>query len=232
MSTTSRPRRIGRLIAHTTLATATTLSMLAIVSVATAPSAAAAVVPPIVGSEDGNHVTADALPTVQIDGVVWDQVVVGNTVYVVGDFDNARPAGAAPGVNQTPRANMLAYNLTTGALIPGFVANLNNQAKTVTASPDGSRIYIGGLFTTVNGASAPPDRRPQPHHRREDRRVQRGHLVPRERHQPPRTPRSTPAARSARPRTRTGRGWRPSRRPTVPCSPGRRAPTPPSRRSS
>ena len=45
---------------------------------------------------DAAHVTADALPTVQIDGVVWDQEIVGNTVYVVGDFDNARPAGSAP----------------------------------------------------------------------------------------------------------------------------------------
>ena len=33
--------------------------------------------------------TADALPTVQIDGVVWQQVVVGNTVYAAGNFSNA-----------------------------------------------------------------------------------------------------------------------------------------------
>src|SRR4051812_50004100 len=26
-------------------------------------------------------VTADALPTAQVDGVVWSQVIVGNTVY-------------------------------------------------------------------------------------------------------------------------------------------------------
>ncbi len=151
MSTLSRPRRIGRLLAHTTLALATTFSMLAI-AVATAPQASAAVVPPVAGLDAG-HVTADVLPTVQVNGVVWDQLVLGNTVYVVGDFSQARPAGSAPGSNETPRANMLAYNLTTGALIPGFVANLNSQAKTVVASPDGSRIYIGGQFTTVNGAS-------------------------------------------------------------------------------
>ena len=44
-----------------------------------------------------NTVTADALPTVQIDGVVWSQAVVGNTVYAGGRFNNARPAGAAGG---------------------------------------------------------------------------------------------------------------------------------------
>ena len=41
--------------------------------------------------------SADALPTVQIDGVVWSQAVVGNTVYAGGRFNNARPAGAAAG---------------------------------------------------------------------------------------------------------------------------------------
>jgi PKD repeat protein len=96
-------------------------------------------------------VTADVLPTVQIDGVVWSQQIVGNTVYAAGSFANARPAGAAAGTNQTPRSNLLAYNLQTGALITTFAPNLNAEAKVVTVSPDGSRIYIGGSFTAVNG---------------------------------------------------------------------------------
>ena len=54
--------------------------------------------------------SADRLPTVQIDGVVWSQAVIGNTVYAGGRFNNARPAGAAPGTNLTPRANLLAYD--------------------------------------------------------------------------------------------------------------------------
>ncbi len=62
-------------------------------------------------------VTGDPLPTVQINGVAWSQVVLGNTVYVAGSFTNARPAGAAPGVNTTPRSNLLAYDITTGNLI-------------------------------------------------------------------------------------------------------------------
>lgn len=49
------------------------------------------------------------------------------------------------------RSNLLAYNLDTGTLQTTFVANLNAQAKTVTASPDGKRLYVGGDFTTVNG---------------------------------------------------------------------------------
>ena len=96
-------------------------------------------------------VTADALPTAQIDGIAWDQVIVGNTVYVGGEFANARPAGAAAGTNLAPRSNLLAYDLATGVLKTTFAPVVNGKVKTVTASPDGSKLYIGGNFTTVNG---------------------------------------------------------------------------------
>ncbi|GAB4082652.1 PKD domain-containing protein [Modestobacter muralis] len=96
-------------------------------------------------------VTADALPTVQIDGVAWSQVVVGDTVYVAGKFGFARPAGAAVGTQQTVRNNMLAYDVRTGALITSFAPDLNGTALVVTASPDGSRVYVGGDFTRANG---------------------------------------------------------------------------------
>jgi PKD repeat protein len=101
--------------------------------------------PPTVG--------ADALPTTQIDGVAWAQVVVGNTVYVAGKFTTARPAGAAAGTNTTPRGNLLAYNITTGTLISSFNVPLNAQALAITASPDGSRVYVGGDFTTAAGGN-------------------------------------------------------------------------------
>ncbi|MCA4134329.1 LamG-like jellyroll fold domain-containing protein [Arthrobacter sp. M4] len=96
-------------------------------------------------------VSADALPTVQIDGVVWQQAIVGNTVYAVGAFSTARPAGSAPGVGTTARGNILAYNITTGNLIPGFAPVLNAAAYTIKASPDGSVLYVGGDFTDVSG---------------------------------------------------------------------------------
>ena len=96
-------------------------------------------------------VTADRLPTVQINGVVWSQAVVGNTVYAGGSFSQARPAGAAPGTNQTPRANLLAYDITTGNLITSFNPTLNAQVRAVAASPDGTRIYVVGDFSTANG---------------------------------------------------------------------------------
>ena len=52
-----------------------------------------------------------SLPTVQVNGVVWSQLVVGNRAYVTGNFSTARPAGAAPGTNEVSRRYLLAYDL-------------------------------------------------------------------------------------------------------------------------
>ena len=98
-------------------------------------------------------VAADALPTAQIDGVAWDQLIVGDTVYVGGSFTTARPAGSPAGTNTVPRANMLAYKLSTGQLISSFAPTFDAQVKSLAASPDGSRIYAAGNFTKVNGVS-------------------------------------------------------------------------------
>jgi hypothetical protein len=97
-------------------------------------------------------VSADALPTVQVNGVVWAQVTVGNTVYATGQFTQARPAGVAVGgAGSVSRANLLAYNLTTGNLVTSFNHSLNGAGRAITASPDGTRVYVGGLFTQVDG---------------------------------------------------------------------------------
>ncbi|THG30797.1 beta strand repeat-containing protein [Naasia lichenicola] len=98
-------------------------------------------------------VSSDVLPTVQIDGIIWSTVIVGNTVYAGGSFANARPAGNAAGVGNIARSNLLAFNLQTGALITSFNPTVNGTVNSVAASPDGSRLYIGGAFTTVNGVT-------------------------------------------------------------------------------
>lgn len=98
-------------------------------------------------------VTADSLPTVQIDGVVWQQTIIGDTVYAVGRFSTVRPAGAAPGSQTTPRNNIVAFSLSTGELVTGFAPSLNAQALAVRRSPDGKRLYVGGDFTSVDGTA-------------------------------------------------------------------------------
>jgi trimeric autotransporter adhesin len=98
-------------------------------------------------------VSADALPTWQVNGVVWSMVVVGSTVYATGSFTKARPPGTSAGSSQeVARANLLAFNIATGNLT-SFKHSLNGQGLRVARSPDGSRVYVGGDFTTVDGKS-------------------------------------------------------------------------------
>ncbi|MFI6424077.1 LamG-like jellyroll fold domain-containing protein [Promicromonospora sp. NPDC050880] len=140
-------RRISAVLASMTLV---------VTSLVTAPTASAGVEQaPVATAEvtDPVTVSADALPTVQVDGVVWKQVIVGTKVYVGGEFQNARPAGAAPGTNQVPRTHLLAYDLNTGVLDTSFNHTLNGNVTDLAASPDGTRLYVVGGFTTVDGAT-------------------------------------------------------------------------------
>ena len=145
---------LARRMASSATAAALVIAGLVVLT-AVAPTASANVPTTLspVAQPSATNVTADALPTVQQDGVVWSQVVVGNTVYAGGRFGNARPAGSAAGTNNTARNNLLAYNITTGALVTSFVPNLNGQVLTVAASPDGKYLYVGGDFTQANGVT-------------------------------------------------------------------------------
>lgn len=129
----------------------TVLAALVVVLLAAPPTAVAApVAAPL--PADPPTVTADALPTWQIDGVVWSQAVVGDTVYAVGSFSKARPPGVAPGgPGEVDARNIFAFDIRTGEPV-GFDHTLDAQALVVRASPDGTRLYVGGDFTTADGA--------------------------------------------------------------------------------
>ena len=154
----------GRRLSRATVATTLLLSGLAGGAVALAPGALAdGTTPPPVQERNAATVTSDALPTVQLDdGVVWTQVVNGNTDYVGGSFTNARPYGAAKGTNLSARSDLLSYDVTTGNLLP-FAPTLNGQVKALALSPDKSRLYVGGSSrrstaprTTSSWPSTPP----------------------------------------------------------------------------
>jgi PKD repeat protein len=99
-------------------------------------------------------VGADALPTWQLNGVVWSQAIVGNTVYVTGQFSKARPPGKPIGdPSEVPAANLFAYNIQTGERVASFNHALNAQGLVMRASPDGRRVYVGGDFTAVDGVT-------------------------------------------------------------------------------
>ncbi|GAB94040.1 hypothetical protein KILIM_001_00420 [Kineosphaera limosa NBRC 100340] len=97
-------------------------------------------------------VTADALPTWQVNGVVWKQAVAGTTVYAVGSFTKTRPPGVAEGgAGEVDANNIVAFDITTGERVASFAPQLNGQALAVEVSPDKSTVYIGGDFTMVDG---------------------------------------------------------------------------------
>ena len=169
-------------------------------------------------------VSADALPTVQVNGVVWSQAVVGNRVYAGGSFTSARPAGAAPGTHLTRRTNLLAYDIRTGALVASFAHTLNGQVLSVAASPDRKRVYVAATSrwsTAPPACASPHSTRPQAGSSPGSRPV----LGARARtgSRPPRP--STSEASSVRRTARPAPAWPPSPRPTDTCCAGRRAPT-------
>ena len=116
----------------------------------TAPAAAEPDDPAAPPARPHTQYTADALPTVQVNGVVWDQIVAGNVVYAVGQFTSARPAGSPQGSNETPRSNILAYDLNTGELITDFAPRLNGAGRSLALSDDGRTLYVAGSFDKVD----------------------------------------------------------------------------------
>jgi hypothetical protein len=127
------------------------LSVLAAGTVGLAAPAVADTKPPLVSTP--TTVSTDVLPTVQLNGVAWTQLVVGDTVFVGGSFSRAQPAGAASGVGVVVRSNMLAYDLATGVLRSGFAPAVNGEVRSLAASSDGTVVYAGGSFTSVNGST-------------------------------------------------------------------------------
>lgn len=81
-----------------------------------------------------------------VSNLVHDIEQIGNTIYVSGKFTESRASsGAAP----LARPFVAAFNATTGAPITGFNAPVNGPVYALQASPDGSRLLIGGEFTAV-----------------------------------------------------------------------------------
>ena len=140
-----------------TILTTITLAVVSLLTLGAAP-AAAAPTPLVSAATDPPPptVTADALPTWQINGVVWSQAIIGDTVYVTGSFTRARPPGvAAGGAGEVVANNIFAYRLSTGDRVTTFATSpgLNAQGLVIRASADGSRLYVGGDFTTANGTA-------------------------------------------------------------------------------
>ena len=135
---------------HSTVVTALALAALTGTTALPASQAAVPTTPPPVLQKNSAVVTADALPTAQVEGVVWKQVIAGNTVFAGGKFASARPAGAARGTAGVARQNLMSFDIRTGRMT-SFAPRLNGQVLALALSPDRRTLYVGGDFTVVNG---------------------------------------------------------------------------------
>ncbi len=77
-------------------------------------------------------------------GSVNSLALAGNTLYAGGNFST---------VSGIPRANLAAVDATSGALITTWTPSADDVVKAVDMAADGSRVYVAGNFTTVNGTS-------------------------------------------------------------------------------
>jgi chitodextrinase len=82
------------------------------------------------------------------NGIVRTVLVVGDTVYAGGEFTQVRGPGGSPVVN---RARLAAWDARTGELRTGFSADASARVQTLAS--DGTRLFVGGDFTTIKGVS-------------------------------------------------------------------------------
>ncbi len=86
----------------------------------------------------------------RIDSEVMAIEQIGNLVYVGGKFTEVRPWR---GGTATARPFLAAFDATTGAYVSSFDPNLDGPVYALQASPDGTRLFVGGEFGDVDGVA-------------------------------------------------------------------------------
>jgi hypothetical protein len=90
-----------------------------------------------------------ATPSVN-DGAVHTITQIGSTIVAGGAFTSVTAPGSTVAVKRT---NIFAFDAVTGALITTFAPVINGEVDALAPGPDGTSVYIGGQFTTVNAAA-------------------------------------------------------------------------------
>jgi large repetitive protein len=87
------------------------------------------------------------------NGEIWDIEVVPslNRVFIAGSFTSlANSVSPTTTINQ---AGLASYNLNTGLIDTSFRPTFNGSVGAVEATPDGTKLFAGGSFNTVNGVT-------------------------------------------------------------------------------
>ena len=113
-----------------------------------------ATVPMVAGAAPALGVVVSANPanfTPNVaSGAVYKFVQVGGTMYAGGSFSSVSTApGVSPGGTFT-RNNVVAFDPTSG-VIRSFAPNVGGEVWALAS--DGTSLYVGGTFATVNGVA-------------------------------------------------------------------------------
>jgi chitodextrinase len=92
---------------------------------------------------------ADWTPQIQ-DGQVNAIVQIGTKVVVGGTFTTVRKAGTSTDLT---RNYLFAFDMNTGNIDPNFVPTINAPVMALTRGGDGTSVFVGGQFNTVDGAT-------------------------------------------------------------------------------
>ncbi len=108
--------------------------------------AATAEIEPQPRNADGVVGVATGTQSEPVRTSVWAIEQIGDTVYVGGKFTQV-----TNGAGTENQPFLAAFSASTGRWIPGFRPSVNNSVNALDVSPDGSTLFVGGDFTTVNG---------------------------------------------------------------------------------
>ncbi|WP_449063369.1 hypothetical protein [Planomonospora algeriensis] len=98
-------------------------------------------------------VSADPVDTTPhvLDGIVNAIALVGGTVVVAGSFSEVRDAGST---RILERANIFAYDLASGRILPDFAPDLDGPVNALAAGTSGT-VYAGGAFSETGDVATP-----------------------------------------------------------------------------
>ncbi|KRF04711.1 hypothetical protein ASG88_21115 [Nocardioides sp. Soil777] len=87
------------------------------------------------------------------NGEIWDIEVVPalNRVFIAGNFTSL--ANTISPTTTITQAGLASYNYQTGLVDTNFRPTFNGGVSAVEASPDGTKLFVGGSFNTVNGVA-------------------------------------------------------------------------------
>jgi hypothetical protein len=118
---------------------------------------------PIAHAVEPGSLSAQPSPSWQTNATVWKLAYGHGDIWMVGDFTSVRPPGHRLGKGEHKALYFAALNASTGALDTAVnhthvfsgqkAGTLPLTAGTVAVSPTGSKIYVGGEFTSVDGVT-------------------------------------------------------------------------------